>query len=87
MILKQGVALFNAKPVKGLTFLCESGFFAEETDVDGAMVQFLRQHTELNKKAIGEILGDGGGWWWWLGADFPTSRTTHSAYAQICGRL
>jgi brefeldin A-inhibited guanine nucleotide-exchange protein len=54
-ILRQGITKFNDSPNKGIAFLRENGFLTD----DASVIQFLRQNPELNKRSIGDYIGDG----------------------------
>ena len=53
---KQAIQLFNQKPVKGLKALIEGGFVDKSIE---AQASFLFNTPELDKHAIGEVLGEG----------------------------
>ncbi|CAI2183131.1 13900_t:CDS:2, partial [Funneliformis geosporum] len=54
--LREGIKLFNTKPVKGLNFLLGNGFLKNDT---ASIISFLSSTPGLNKAAIGEYLGEG----------------------------
>ncbi|KAI9353054.1 hypothetical protein DFJ73DRAFT_829294 [Zopfochytrium polystomum] len=56
LALRQGIELFNRKPAKGIKFLIDRNFIAEDPE---SISKFLRSTSQLNKAAIGEYLGDG----------------------------
>ncbi|XP_052282699.1 IQ motif and SEC7 domain-containing protein 2-like isoform X2 [Dreissena polymorpha] len=54
-VYRIGLNLFNKKPEKGLTFLCEHGFINESPDM---VARFLITRKGLSKQMIGEYLGN-----------------------------
>ncbi|CAG8543289.1 11263_t:CDS:2 [Funneliformis mosseae] len=54
--LREGIKLFNTKPLKGLNFLLGNGFLKNDT---ASIISFLSSTPGLNKAAIGEYLGEG----------------------------
>ncbi|KAJ3206765.1 Brefeldin A-inhibited guanine nucleotide-exchange protein 2, partial [Dinochytrium kinnereticum] len=54
--LRQGLKLFDQKPLKGIKFLVENGFVE---DTDESIAKFLMTTQGLNKAAVGDYLGDG----------------------------
>ncbi|KAJ3192256.1 Brefeldin A-inhibited guanine nucleotide-exchange protein 2 [Irineochytrium annulatum] len=55
LLLKQGLRLFEQKPMKGVQFFINHGFIAEEPT---AIAKFLATTPGLDKAAIGDYLGE-----------------------------
>ena len=54
VLFREGIALFNAKPKKGIQFLQKAGVLSEEP---AEVAHFLASTPDLDKTQIGELLG------------------------------
>jgi brefeldin A-inhibited guanine nucleotide-exchange protein len=54
--LRLGITKFNESPSKGIALLQEGGFIENNEE---SICQFLRKTPELDKKAIGDYIGEG----------------------------
>lgn len=56
-ILQAGTEQFNTKPKKGMEFLQEHGLLCSPLNPE-EMAKFLRENPRLDKKTIGDYIGD-----------------------------
>jgi len=58
--LKEGIRKFNFKPKKGIEFLLQTGGLASKEPIE--IARFFRETEGLDKKVLGEFMGEGEEW-------------------------